>query len=205
MPRNWPASTRTAVHVSLADLCPGWDLRFLREYYRTILLTKGTVILCAEKDGRMVGFVSGTLRAEERLPGLRRQRIRHGYGGVAQHLASSAPFPGSARPPRERSRRKRDYILQEGAHEEYWAWCLPGSAGALQLQLKWLAVLKTMGATVVRLEVDAVNELIEKVHAVCGARRMSVFTTPDGRERHILAYDLADKSAQKKKAVATAD
>lgn len=165
--------------------------RFLKEYYRSILMTKGTVILCAEKDGAIAGFISGSLCAEERLPGLRRRRIQIALAAVPAFIR----HPSLIREAYDRlvsgsAESGTGYIILSGAHQEYWGWCMKGSSGSLLLQRKWLEIMKTLGAKIIRCEVDGVNPLSENAHKFCGARRVDQLVTPDGRDRHILAYEL---------------
>ena len=165
---------------------------FLREYYSAILRAEGTVILCAEKEGKIIGFISGTLRAEERMPSLKRRRFRLAFAALPAFLhhpsllfqAHMRQNPGSAE-------NGSGFIVQAGPHQEFWAWSAPGVSGALHLQLKWLAIMRTLGVSEVLCEVDRDNELSEKSHMACGAKRVHEMITPDGRERHILRYELA--------------
>jgi hypothetical protein len=172
---------------------------FLAEYYRVILSCKGTIILCAEKDKEIVGFISGTMRAEERVPGLKRNRLKLALAALPAIIKEpKLLLQAYARETSGSAESGDGFIVQSGPHQEYWAWCVPGVSGSLQLQLKWLAILKTLGASCVLCEVDAVNELSEDAHRACGARRIAEITTPDGRERHILKYELAKPTAAKK-------
>jgi len=165
--------------------------RFLEEYYRTILLEKGTVILCAESEGKIVGFISGSLRAEERVPGLRKRRLRLALAALPAILRSpSLAFQAFERQKSGSAEKGEGFIVQSGAHQEYWAWAASGTAGSLLLQKKWLSIMQILGADRVTCEVDKVNELSEMAHRVCGARRLTSLKTPDGRERLLLCYDL---------------
>jgi hypothetical protein len=171
---------------------------FLAEYYRAILTCKGTVILCAEKNNKIIGFISGTLRAEERLPGLKKHRFRLATAAMPAIMKQPALlFQAYAREKSGSAESGNGFIVQSGPHQEYWAWCVPGATGSLQLQLKWLAVMKTLGATHIMCEVDGVNELSENAHKACGARRIAEITTPDGRKRHILRYELVKPTSPK--------
>ncbi len=164
---------------------------FLAEYYRTVLRTQGTVILCAEEDGRLVGFVSGTLRGEERVPGLRKRRFRLAVAALPSILCCPSLFwQARAREQSGSADSGPGFIVQSGAHEEYWAWSGGGTTGALDLHLKWLSLMKTLGAQKVTGEFDRVNKAIEQVHRILGARFVKEITTPDGRQRVIMEYDL---------------
>jgi hypothetical protein len=164
---------------------------FLAEYYRSILLTEGTVILCAERNGRLLGFVSGTLRGEQRVPGLRKRRVRLAMAALPSLLkCPSLLMQAYARQKSGSADSGPGFIVQSGPHEEYWAWSDAGMAGALQLHLKWLAIMKTLGAEKVSGEFDRINQPIERIHRLLGARFLKEITTPDGRQRVLMEYDL---------------
>jgi hypothetical protein len=191
------------IHMESGKLQPGCFMTklgkpFLREYYRTIILAKSTLILCAEQDGRLVGFVSGTMRAEERMLGLRSRRFRLALAA----LPSVVRHPGLLREAYARQNSGSvetgpGYIVQSGPREEYWAWCGPRSSGSVDMHTRWLAIMKTLGARTVKGEFDRVNATVEKVHSLLGGRFVKEFSTPDGRRRVIVEYTLSGPQAKK--------
>ena len=166
--------------------------RFLCQYWRLILLEKNSVILCAEdQNGEFLGFVSGTIDAEERAITLRNNKIK----------LLLAALPSIMRSPRllgeifSRQKLKsadsdeEAYIVQSGPREDFWAW-LPNRKGAIEIHLKWLSIMRTLGVKSVRGEVDKVNDFVVKTHRMLGARIIKEFVTPDGKERQIIEYSL---------------
>ena len=81
------------------------------------------------------------------------------------------------------------YIVQSGSREDFWAW-LPDRKGAMEIHLKWLSVMRTLGVQTVKGEVDKVNDFVVKTHRILGARIIKEFVTPDGKERLIIEYRL---------------
>ncbi len=166
---------------------------FLAEYYRVLIDGGSSVILCAVDDfGRLLGFVAGSLDAETRLSTLKRERVR----------LLIAALPALVRRPmlvREVYGRQNSssadgseagYVVQSGAHEEFWAWLPNSGGGAIELHLKWLALMRLLGAETVSGEVDKVNDAVVRAHRMLGARVVKEFTTPDGRERLLIRYQV---------------
>ena len=168
-------------------------LPWLEEYYHILLAQKYTVILCAEdNDKRMIGFASGSLDAAEGIVALKRNRARLLW----------AALPALVRNPRLvqdiRSRQNsasvdangQGYVIQAGAHEDYWAWENLRQPGAIELHLKWLSLVRLLGAKSVKGEVDVVNSMVLKTHKRLGAKVIREFVTPNGNERVIIEYVL---------------
>jgi hypothetical protein len=65
-----------------------------------------------------------------------------------------------------------------------------------------MGIMKVLGVKHVLCEVDRVNSLSERAHKLCGARQLTEVTTPDGRERLILEYDLLQAPLAAKSAAA---
>ena len=169
----------------------GWP--FLSQYYRVLIDAGSSIILCGVDDsGRVIGFVAGSLDGKSRVTALRRKRFR----------LLIACLPALARQPmliREVYARQNSssvdgaetgYVVQSGAHEEFWAWLPEGGVGAVELHLKWLSLMRLLGAESVSGEVDKVNDAVLRVHRMLGARVVKEFTTPDGRRRLVIRYQV---------------
>lgn len=167
---------------------------FFKRYYRILLEEKNSVILCAEDmNGDIVGIVSGSLKAEEHIIALRRNRVSLFFASVpslfrnprligdmySRQKAGSADEEGGG------------YIVLSGAREEFWAW-LPTkrlAGGAIELHKTWLSVMRLLGASRIQLEVDRINERVARMHQMMGARVIKEFVTPDGRHRMVMEYE----------------
>jgi hypothetical protein len=168
--------------------------KFLTKYYQILIDEGSSVIICAvDESGHILGFVAGSLNGATRMLALRKHRL----------ILLISSFSAIIRQPslineillRQNSgsvdESKAGYVVQSGSHIEFWAW-QPGhnGGGAFQLFLKWLALMRLLGVKTVSGEVDKVNDSILKAHRMLGAKIVKEFTTPDGRERFLIEYQL---------------
>ena len=166
---------------------------FLEQYYKALIDEGSSIILCATDDAdRLMGFVAGSLDAGSRIVALKKHMVKLGLAAlptlirhpslileVTKRKNSSSPENGES-----------GYVLQKGAHEEFWAF-LPGQGGgAIDLHLRWLSLMTLLGAETVSGEVDKVNTMVVKTHRLLGAKVIETFVTPDGRERILIQYRL---------------
>ena len=184
-----------AANQQVRAFLPSLGVRFLVRYYKILLQESGTVILCATRpDGRLVGFVSGTLHAEEHFANLRTKKL--------QILLSMSPLTWFH--PRVifgllvRSRRMRGninpvkYVVQSGCRIEYWAWDPQDTIGRGSLLLlgAYLQTVRSRGIKSVLLEIDAFDRRSKTSHLFLGAKEVDRFRTPDGKDRLVMAYNL---------------
>lgn len=167
---------------------------FLRTYYRVLLAERNSLVICAEQEGRIVGFLSGSMKAEEHISAIRKSAVRLGlaaglailmHPSLAEDLFRRWQFVrGSAE--------AGELIEVSGVRQEYWAWNAEArlGGGALALNRVWKQVAEAFGAKVVRLEVDRANLKVLRLQLALGAREARSFTTLDGRERVVLEYVL---------------
>lgn len=168
---------------------------FLVAYYQIFLAEASSVVLCTENsEGRIIGLVSGSLAAERHMAALRRNRLRLALASLPA-LARNPNLLGSMVARQQSGSADEDdggYVVLAGAREEFWAW-LPTertAGGAIELHRTWLSVMRLLGASRVRLEVDRVNDKVEKIHRLMGAKVLKEFSTPDGRQRLVMEYSL---------------
>jgi len=187
------------VHMACSVIQPGGfmfrlGLPFLRQYYRVMLQEKYSVILCAEEDGKLLGFSSGSLDTAEHFQALKRHRLRFLISVLAvicrqpRIIKDILARMRSGSPDSEMG----GYVTQTGPRGEFWCWLSDQryGGGALVLNAKWLLVMKTLGAKEVRIEVDGRNPKVERMHRLVGARVVKNYVTPDGNPRIIMGYDL---------------
>jgi hypothetical protein len=63
-------------------------------------------------------------------------------------------------------------------------------AAAFLVQEKWLALMRLLGCTEVRFEVDRENQRAATFHRARGAELLEEFELPDGRKRLVMRYVL---------------
>jgi hypothetical protein len=169
---------------------------FLLHYYRILLKAKNSVILCAEDgDGTVIGFVSGFLDGEERMLMLRRNRLRLAIASIPALLRSPSLLLEIFSRFKSKSADSEEggYIVYSTSpHEDYWAWS-SNRAGAIELHLKWLGLMRLLGAKQIIGEVDKENHFVVKTHQMLGAQVVKDFITPDGKNRLLIKYILDKK------------
>lgn len=164
---------------------------WLTTYYRILIKARATVILCAELEGNLVGFTSGSIDAEYSAKVLAANRIRLLVAAIPALIRNPALVPKIRSRQQARSAEEgQGYLVQSGAREEFWAWVAPQQPGALELHLSWLTVMKALGVKEIKGEVDAINATVLKTHQLLGARVIRDLQTPDGRKRFIIRYSL---------------
>lgn len=170
--------------------------KFLQAYYEILLDEGSSTIVCAYKhENKLVGFASGSIRAESRIAALKKHRLKLLLSSVLT-LISNPKLITKIRA-RQNNRSADDhngFVLTSGSHMEYWAWDVDGGGGSIVLFKKWLSLMQLLGITKVSGEVDKVNSEILKMHQLLGALVKKEFRTPDGRSRKIIEYNLSKKN-----------
>jgi hypothetical protein len=167
-------------------------LPFLTAYYKVFIGEKHSLIIVAEENGRILGFHSGTLLAEEHQEALAASKLRLGLSVIPSLLTDFSLFREVLMRFKSLRTKEDDFRVKSGPRGEYWAW-LPSSrdgAGALKLHKIWHCVLKDLGATYVRSEVDLSNERVVKSIKIMGGIFLNEIALKDGRRRAIVEYKL---------------
>ncbi len=166
---------------------------FLVEYYRTLLHDGSSVVLCAvdDRDSSWDLWPEHWTRERACEP-LKRNRLRLFVASLPALLRHPLLIRDvySRQQSASPDEAERGYVVQSGAHEEFWGWLPDNTSGAIELHLKWLSVMRILGAQTIRGEVDQVNDVVLRVHRMLGARIVKEFVTPDGRQRLIIEYKL---------------
>jgi hypothetical protein len=203
-----------SMHYRLAAICDAKDLarihdvcsrdqpgsfmfqlgpRFLKQYYRLFIKEKKAVILCGlNEEGKLIGFVSGTLDAAESVENLRKHKIRLFLAASIATLRRPRLLAGLFSRYWSISRRadQEEYMINSGARCTCWA-VLPearANMGAVTLLRTWLAVMRALQAGRIRMEVDCDNTRSEMVHRLLGGRLVHEYRTPDGKPRVLMEY-----------------
>lgn len=164
---------------------------FLRTYYYLLLNEKHSLILLAEdENGYALGFHSGTIKAEEHLLNLKKNKLILGLSLIPAVLFNPIIIIEIFRRNRfvSSTTNKNSYGVTNGPRAEYWAWrpSNVNSSGAIVLRTAWSNVMYDLGCKSFKLEVDLSNTDIRKYSKAFSCTVLEEKTLPDGRKRVIM-------------------
>ncbi len=169
---------------------------FLRRYYSIMLNDPWEIIVCAEKEGRIIGFSSYTLDAARQMVTYRKHRLGLAFGVFPSLILK----PSLIRPLWQRYRSTAPdsmfrFVSSAGARGEYWAWDARYKDPISAVELDEIAhrILYALGNDQVFFEVDTVNKSILRYHKQNKAEELERFALPDGRERVLMKYNLKER------------
>ena len=169
---------------------------FTFNYYKILLSNKNSIILVAEDQHQnILGFHSGTLKMEEQLIDLKKNKIILAFSLIPQLLMNPKLIYGVINryfSISNTNSNKNDFGVKKGARLEYWCWLPsnPNPIGAIGLHYKWLKLIKSHGVKNVCFEADSVNKKILNFHKKNGAEILKELDLIDGRKRYVLQYKL---------------
>lgn len=159
---------------------------FLKQYYKVILDDPYQIVVCAELDGQILGFSSGSMDVTKEFQHLRKNK----WTFVWPLVTSAICRPSIIKEALDRfkstdTNSDKKFVNVDGARNEYWAW-LPGredSYMSIYTQELMLFIMKTFGIKEVYGEMDTVNKKVVKMQTRNGNKVLETFKMPDGRER----------------------
>ncbi|MBO4659008.1 MAG: hypothetical protein J5637_05245 [Prevotella sp.] len=159
---------------------------FLKQYYKVVLNDPYQIVVCAELDGQILGFSSGSMDVSKEFKAFRKNKWRF----VWPLLTSAITNPKIIKAAFDRfmsigGKSDKKFVNAEGARNEYWAW-LPDrddSYMSIYTQELMLYFMKCLGVKEVYGEMDTVNEKVVKFQINNGNEILERFSMPDGRER----------------------
>ena len=174
---------------------------FLTTYYKIILNEPNEVVLCAEKNGKIVGINSFTLDAEKQQKCLRRNMFRLGFSALGTIICKPRIIVQLFR--RFISLKKNSdnkFILSSGTRGEFWGWDPSESNPEMSIELNETAMLfaRLLKCNTLPFEVDIDNRSIYKFHKINGATEKEKIVLSDGRERVLMEYDLTNRKQFKR-------
>ncbi len=88
---------------------------------------------------------------------------------------------------------KLKFGIKSGVRGEYWCWSPsnPNPIESINLHRIWHGIIRQLGATNVRSEVDIINDRVYKSIEIMGGIFLEEVTLHDGRRRAIVEYDLS--------------
>lgn len=159
---------------------------FLKQYYKILLNDPYQIVVCAESDGKILGFSSGSMDAAHEFKSVRKNKWKLLWPLFTTALGNPKIILDALA--RYRSTKKgseEKFIHTEGARNGYWAW-LPGrddSYMSIYTQELMLYFMKCFGVKEVYGEMDTVNKKVVKMQSRNGSKVIETFKMPDGRER----------------------
>jgi len=167
-------------------------ISFLRQYYKIFLNEKNSLTIIAEKDNKIVGFHSGTMDAEEHHLTLRKNKVSLGLSILPIIFTNPSILFDVVKRFKSLGNKENDFRVKSGPRGEYWGWNpnFPDSTNSLKLHKLWHTILKELGATYVRSEVDLTNDRIVKSIKLMGGIFLEEVVLDDGRKRAIVEYKL---------------
>ena len=167
---------------------------FLKQYYKVMLNDPNEVIVCAEdENGLIVGFSSGSLDASKQMKSMRDNKFSFLWPLFTSAISNPKLIKAAIdRFKSTKGESNNHYVSSKGARGEYWGW-LPNRKDpevAISMNDMFMSIMKTLGVKDLFIEVDTINKQIFKFHKINGAKVVSTFTLPDGRERTEMVYDL---------------
>ncbi len=165
---------------------------FLNQYYKVFLKEKNSLIVLAEEKGELVGFHSGTMFSEEHQLAISKNKLRFGFAALPNVLANLKLLKEIFKRFRSLNKKEGSFRVEKGPRGEYWAWH-PDSkdaADSLKMHNIWHKIMKEMGASKVRSEVDMTNKRVVKTIKFMGGVFLNEITLDDGRKRAIVEYEV---------------
>lgn len=160
---------------------------FLKEYYKIILDDPYEVVVCAERDGKIIGFSSATLDGVAQAVNLKKHKVRLAIAAMralifrpkllAEVWSRYRSLSGNG---------SHQFIHVDGVRGEYWCWLKAeeNDSKAAELDRAKARVLWDLGYRELYFEVDKNNKAVYKYHLkVNKAIPVEEITLPDGRER----------------------
>ena len=167
---------------------------FIYRYYKIVISNKNSIILLAENKNGLLGFHSGTLKAEEHLSGLKNNRISLFFSVIPELFINPKLFFEVYKRYRYVSKKNTaiKFGITNGPRGEYWGWDPenPNPLDSLKLHKKWHLIMKALGVNFIKSEVDVTNKRVLKSIKLMGGEIISEVILPDGRNRAIVQYDL---------------
>ena len=173
--------------------------RFLRTYYKIILDDPYEVVVCAEKNGKIIGFASTTMDAAAQAKNLKSHKVKLGFSALGAIICKPSLFKAVWQRYRSLNNDSNtpSFVHTEGVRGEYWCWLKSeedDSLGSMELSNIKNRILYDLGVRELFFEVDKFNTHVYKYHLkVNKAEPVEEITLPDGRERVLMRKVLNNK------------
>lgn len=168
---------------------------FLRTYYKIILDDPYEVVVCAEKDGKVIGFSSATLDAASQAKTLKKHKIQLGFSALWAIVFKPSLIKGVWQRYRSLSNDKNvpEFVHTEGVRGEYWCWLKEYEDGFKSVEVGKAKenIIYDLGYKELLFEVDKFNKRVYKFYTkIEKCEPLEEITLPDGRERVLFKKNL---------------
>lgn len=166
--------------------------KFLRTYYEIILNDPYEIIVCAEKEGKIVGFSSATLDAKYQALNLQSHKISLGIAAINAFMRNPYLLKDVWLRYKSLSSNNKgpEFVHCEGVRGEYWCWLKSENEdprNALKMNEMKYRILFDLGVRELYFEVDKFNNRVYKYHLkINKATPIEEITLPDGRQRVLM-------------------
>lgn len=169
--------------------------RFLRTYYRIILDDPYEVVVCAEKDGKIIGFSSATLDAASQARTLKKHKMSLGLSALGAIICKPSLLKAVWQRYRSLSNDKNapSFVHTEGVRGEYWCWLKEYEDGFKSVEVGKAKenIIYDLGYKELFFEVDKFNKRVFKFYTkIEKSEPIEEITLPDGRERVLFKKQL---------------
>lgn len=161
---------------------------FLRSYYKIILDDPWEVVVCAEKEGRIIGFTSATIDGRAQADNLRNHKIRLGLAAAKAIILHPCLFKEVwlRYKSLDKAGNSQKFVTVDGVRGEYWCWRKDEEDSLMSVDLDQSKghILYDLGYREAYFEVDKFNKQVYRFHLkVNKAEPIEEITLPDGRVR----------------------
>ena len=167
----------------------------MRTYYRIILDDPYEVVVCAEKDGKIIGFSSATLDAASQARTLKKHKISLGLSALGAIICKPSLLKAVWQRYRSLSNDKNapSFVHTEGVRGEYWCWLKEYEDGFKSVEVGKAKenIIYDLGYKELFFEVDKFNKRVFKFYTkIEKSEPIEEITLPDGRERVLFKKQL---------------
>jgi hypothetical protein len=191
------ANQLAMIHIESCKNQPGGFMHqlgylFIYKYYKILIQEKHSIIIVAEdKNNLIYGFCSGTLKAEEHLTMLNKNRFLLFFSALPSIFRNPKLFFEILNRKNHINNKNNtiEFNNKNGVRNEYWGWrnnC--DRSKSPELFKAWMDVVFSYGYNSFYGEVDSVNKNIVLFHKFLGAKILKEVNLPDGRTRYFVEY-----------------
>lgn len=186
------------IHIKAAKKQIGSFIHLLGEYfwfnyYHNILNYRHFVVLVAEDNNKIVGFVSGTLSVQDHVEYLKKIKYKLAIALLPKLFQKPKLFTEIIKRYKfineNENTNTPQFRIRTGVRMEYWAWSTEETTHlSIQLLRIWIKIVHTLGYSSIKGEVDKENKNVYEIHKVLGAKFLYDLDTKDGRKRVVFEY-----------------